>query len=163
MSNREEWRAVVGYEGLYEVSDQGRVRSIPRVQLTTTGQRRYAGRLLKPWKQKKHLMVTLSTKGADRHKLLVHRVVLEAFVGPPPVGFQGLHKNDIGTDNRLDNLYWGTYSDNMNDRVTNGIHHNAIKTHCIRGHEFTPSNTRVTNRGSRGCIRCQEERRSPDG
>jgi hypothetical protein len=50
----------------------------------------------------------------------VHWLVLEAFVGPRPRGMLGLHKNDIKSDNDLENLYWGTPSQNMQDRTRNG-------------------------------------------
>lgn len=156
----ENWRPVVGYEGMYSVSDQGRVRSESRTVLTTLGPRRYQGKDLKPYRLKNHRVVTLSDRKTQRRKWLVHRLVLEAFVGPCPSGLEGCHRNDTGYDNRLSNLYWGTASDNMTDRVRNGRHHNAVKTHCKRDHEFTRDNTRYLPNGARNCITCHQERRS---
>ena len=49
----------------------------------------------------------------------VHMLVLECFVGPRPPGMFGLHKNDQSLDNRLENLYWGTHQDNIQDAIRN--------------------------------------------
>lgn len=55
-----------------------------------------------------------------RKQEFVHYLILLAFVGPKPLGSEGLHKNDIKTDNRLDNLKWGTHFENMQNRHQNG-------------------------------------------
>ena len=136
----EVWEPVVGYEGLYEVSDLGRVRSVPRVQVTNTCTRRLKGQVLKPRNISGHHKVMLSDTKFKRKDLLVHRLVLLAFVGEPPVGHEACHRNDIGTDNRLTNLYWGTRSENAYDQISNGLHYNASKTHCRRGHPYTGDN-----------------------
>lgn len=156
----EQWRPVVGYEGLYEVSDRGRVRSLDRVITrpeTVRGPReaRRRGAVMKPFPQSKqgHLQVNLSKDGSTR-KGSVHILVLEAFVGPRPVGLNGLHANDIPTDNRVENLRWGTISENGHDAVRNGRHPNARKTECKRGHKFTPENTGTSVRGTRFCREC---------
>ena len=86
---------------------------------------------------------------------LLHHVMLESFVGPRPPGCVGRHLNDVFDDNRLENLAWGTPSQNRLDSVRNGTHHNARKTHCKHGHEFTPENTIITKDGRRNCRTCQ--------
>jgi hypothetical protein len=146
------WRPVIGYAGFYEVSDQGHVRSLDRV--TASGPRR--GKLLKPQilnNSAKHLQVSLSRYGNARHRL-IHQLVLEAFVGPRPPGLECRHLNDDSTDNRLSNLVWGTRSENLHDMVRNGKHTMAAKTHCVNGHEYTPSNTLRNNKGARVCRNC---------
>ena len=55
-------------------------------------------------------------------------------------------------------LWWGTGSDNIRDTVAKGRHRNARKTHCARGHEFTPENTYTHGRGERECHACIRER-----
>lgn len=76
-----------------------------------------------------------------RRDFKVHRLVMEAFVGPCPEGLEVLHWDDNPANNHLSNLRYGTRSENVKDRVRNGIHHFASRTHCLRGHEFTLENT----------------------
>ena len=109
------WKSVVGYEGLYEVSDKGNVRSLDRI--STDGSRR-KGRMLKP-RGARYLFVTLSRE-AIKALPYVHRLVLEAFSGPPPVGTVGCHRDDNPRNNRLENLYWGTSAENRADAIRNG-------------------------------------------
>jgi len=123
----ERWKPVVGYEGLYEVSDQGRVRSLDRWYDRPASRRKP-----KPWRRcYPGQMISVAPNGAGyprvnlhrnrkREEKLVHWLVLEAFVGPCPAGEEGLHGNDIKTDNRLSNLRWGTRSDNVKDAIRNG-------------------------------------------
>lgn len=158
----EQWRPIPGYEGHYEVSDHGRVRSLNRTVHRSDGRlRRINGRVLSPYRDKSgHLYVALSVNRVQRTHL-VHRLVLLAFVGACPDGMEACHWNDNPEDNRLDNLRWAPRRDNNLDRVRNGIHHMAKKTHCKRGHEFTPENIRFEHRGNstvRRCIQCEKER-----
>lgn len=147
----EEWRSVVGYEGSYEVSDRGRVRSLDR--LDYIGRRR-SGAMLHPFSDDGgYLCLTLRKNGKPR-KVTVHVLVLEAFVGPRPPEMLGCHWNDIPYDNRLENLRWDTRSANMRDAVRNGRHVLANRTHCPQGHEYTAENTYKYARGSRACIEC---------
>jgi len=111
----EEWRPVVGYEGAYEVSDQGRVRSLERrVRLVTrqAGEptRLVSPRVLRPGPMASgHLSVAIG-KGNSR---LVHQLVLEAFVGPRPIGWDSLHLDHNPANNALSNLRYGTRSENL--------------------------------------------------
>lgn len=123
----EVWRAVVGWEGEYEVSDQGRVRSLDRIVICEwakqgarrekTFSRRHPGRIIAPDANTSgHLAVRLNGKA----KRYVHRLMLEAFVGPCPPGEEALHRDDVPDHNRLPNLYWGTRRQNLLDAVRNG-------------------------------------------
>lgn len=140
----ETWLSVVGYEGLYEVSDKGRVRSLPRPATQ--------GKLLKsrPHKRTGHLRVYLSRNGTEVDRK-VHHLVLEAFVGPKPDGMIGCHRNDIADDNRLENLKWDTHSGNNFDTVRNGNHWHARKTCCPKC--GGPYDLAWKSRGRR-CSRC---------
>lgn len=146
----EKWLPVVGYEGSYEVSDTGRVRSLDRVVRGRDGGLRHIrGATLKPTtKRRGHLAVSLHDDGRKSNRL-VHQLVLEAFAGPRPAKCVTLHADDNPQNNSISNLAWGSHSDNMVDRVRNGKHHLANRTHCKRGHEFTPENT-VSGRGRGG-------------
>lgn len=162
MSEAERWRPVLGFEGLYEVSDQGRVRSLDRVIMQTGAANSYVheGRLLKQQVGKNgYPSVTLSRSGEKRLRT-VHTLVAEAFIGARPyASAHARHLNDVKTDNRSVNLEWGSTSDNMHDRTRNGIHWNANKTHCAQGHPFTPENTLVLTKGRSTTRRCRECKR----
>lgn len=157
----EEWRPVVGFEGLYEVSDHGRVRSLDHfVDLSNGRRRRAPGRVLKPWDSEGYPKVGLTFEGRKR-RALVHVLVLEAFVGARPEGAACCHNDGNRQNSRLSNLRWGTYSENNFDLVRHGTHYQASKTHCPQGHEYTTENTRIyTGRGyvERCCRTCQNAR-----
>jgi hypothetical protein len=96
------------------------------------------------------------SRGGPQQLHYVHTLMLEAFVGPRPfAGANGRHLNDVKTDNRMENLAWGTPSENNYDRVRNGGHPAANKTHCKYGHEFTPQNTHRNPHGNRACKACK--------
>lgn len=93
------------------------------------------GRPLKPWFNGDHLQVEIK-----RRIYYVHHLVLEEFVGPRLPGMKGLHRDDDPWHNHVDNLYWGTSSQNALDRVKNGRDFNANKTECLRGHQLAGAN-----------------------
>lgn len=108
------WKDVVGFEGRYQVSNLGRVRSVDRpVRVVCKGVDTFRiarGRLLRPGRAHSgHVSVAIG-KGNSR---LVHQLVLEAFVGPRPKGMESLHLNHDPQDNRLLNLRYGTRSENI--------------------------------------------------
>lgn len=113
-----EWRAVRGYAGYYEVSSCGQVRSLDR---TCTDGHVYRGRLLKQRPNVKgYLRVALSF-GCKTVSRSVHSLVLEAFVGKRPDGHETRHLNGIKSDNRLENLQWGTRLENAVDKRIHGV------------------------------------------
>jgi hypothetical protein len=116
------WKSVPGYEGQYEVSNQGRVRSLDREieQLSRQGnpyKKKLLGTMLRPGRMPAgHLSVSLGRFNSQ----CVHKLVLLAFVGPAPEGCECLHDNGVPADNRLENLRWGTRSDNIRDANRHG-------------------------------------------
>lgn len=114
----ENWKAVPGYQGQYEVSDLGNVRSLDRI--LTNGHRRL-GRVLRTNRHhtNDYLSVQLC-RGQENFRCGVHRLVLEAFIGPPPQGYQAAHNNGIRTDNRLSNLRWDSIAANHADKERHG-------------------------------------------
>lgn len=118
----ERWRPVRGAEGSYEVSDQGRVRSVDRVVTYSDGRQRfYRGQLLRPATEKRrgYLEVALSV-GNQKKTRLVHRLVLEAFVELRPEGQHGRHGPGGIRDNRRVNLCWGSAVENAADKERDG-------------------------------------------
>jgi hypothetical protein len=114
----EVWKSILGYEGKYEVSNRGRVRSLPRLVKTYQGHRKLSARILKPYLMKTgYLEVKLSSPS---RYALIHSLVLSAFVSPREPKKVARHLNDIRTDNRLENLAWGTPSENAFDARRNG-------------------------------------------
>lgn len=154
----ENWREVSGYPGLYEVSDKGRVRSVERTVTRSNGRtHRVRSKILAQSDLPKgHRKITLRREGTPRTHL-VHRLVLEAFVGPAPIGTQCRHLNDIPSDNSLANLAWGLSSENQLDAVKNGKHYLASLTECKRGHSFNSENLVLTKAGRRVCRACRRE------
>ena len=117
----EQWRPVKGCEGLYEVSDQGRVRSVDRVVQTPSKTLHYKGKILKS--------VSVNKYGHQGIKLgsyrrgLVHVLVAEAFLGKRPCGQEVRHLNGDPSDNRVTNLTYGTRSENQRDQYSYGGRH----------------------------------------
>lgn len=110
----ERWLPVVGYEDLYAVSSLGRVY--------TTRRQGSPGGLLKP-KLSTHgyLQVSLYRNGEESPRA-VHRLVLEAFVGPCPPGMECRHGENGKLDNRASQLCWGTKSDNCGpDKIRDDV------------------------------------------
>ena len=99
----EEWRPVVGYEGLYEVSNTGRVRSVDRYVKTCYGSYRlHKGKVLSPGiRPDGYLVVSLQYR-----MFRVHRLVAEAFLPNPDNLPQVNHKDEDKSNNRVDNLEW---------------------------------------------------------
>lgn len=154
----ETWGPVVGWEGIYEVSDEGRVRSVDRAVKQSNGvTRKFAGKILRQTKMGDYLTVGLHHAGREERRT-VHRMVLETFVGPRPDGKEACHGDSNGRNNYLSNLRWGTRKENAEDRVKAGhaVGWQAAKTHCKHGHEFTPENTyrRPGNPKYRICRAC---------
>ena len=158
-TEEEVWKPIAGYEGLYEVSNQGRVRSLDRVVTSSSGQV-YArkGRTLKVSPGNVgYPVVGLSRAGVVKNRL-VHRLVLETFVGPPEEGLEACHNNGVKTDNRLSNLRWGTSAENTEDIRRHGRMYQLKITHCPSGHEYTRENVYLYQ-NRRYCRACRSGKR----
>lgn len=158
----EEWRPVVHFEGRYEVSDRGQVRSLPRTAINHRGVRRFVpGGILRPGTTKSgYRTVVLYKFPAPPLSIRIHRLVAQSFLQPPsPEQIVIRHLNGIPSDNRPENLAWGTPHENNMDTVRHGRHHCAVRTHCHRGHPFDEANTRMgrnpSGRQFRICRACE--------
>ena len=150
------WKPIPGFEGSYEVSDHGRVRSLDRLGVDG---RRIKGKMRKIGVNTHgYLRVSLS-RDHDKRYYLVHRLVLEAFVGPCPDGMEGCHNDGDPTNANLYNLRWDTRSANMYDKQIHGTDFHRNKTHCPKGHPLSGDNLVpwYAHRGYRKCKICHNE------
>ena len=152
-----DWRPVPRFEGSYEISALGQVRSLPRVVRRKKGSYSIHGRVLSQRLNKGYPMVDLSIEGLVTH-IRVHRIVCEVWHGPCPVGTECRHLDGNRLNPAAVNLAWGTVSENHLDAVRHGTHNNARKTHCPQGHEYTPENTSTSKRNVRICRTCSRAR-----
>lgn len=134
----EVWKAIPGWEGVYEVSSEGQVRSILHwvtqtnrwgTQMTSLRRGAVLGQRLNT---RGYLCVGLN--GGKRNTAArVHQLVALAFLGPRPQGLYVLHNNGIQTDNRAINLRYGTQRDNLLDAVRHGTVQRGIRQRLDRG------------------------------
>lgn len=112
MSVPEIWKDIQGFEGFYQVSNLGRVRSLQR---TTSHGRGLQSRILKgDQRMEGHLQVVLYRDGRRKTRY-IHHLVLEAFVGTRPAGTECCHNDGQPSNNRVSNLRWDTRSNNLLD------------------------------------------------
>ena len=156
------WKPVNGYEGIYEVSNHGRVRSVDRTVTRSDGQvHRRKGKLPRtPLNQRGYQVVNLCIQGKCQIRT-VHSLVAETFIGTRPEGMEVCHNDGSKTNNHVDNLRYGTSSENKLDNVRHGTHTNAAKTHCPLGHELFAENIppSIAKLGKRTCLACSRARR----
>lgn len=114
----EMWKSIKGYEGLYEVSDAGRIRRIG-----------YG--ILKPWRERNgYIHIRLFKNGIGK-TMLIHRVVAIAFLGDPVDGSVVNHINCNPSDNRASNLEWTSQSENVKYAYKLGRADNAARKKIV--------------------------------
>lgn len=154
MTPSEEWKPVVGLEGLYEVSDLGRVRSLPRRVPSGTGMRDVPPKILVTPISKTTGYPQITLMHRTRH---VHSLVMEAFVGPRPEGAEVCHNDGIRANSVLTNLRYDSISENRIDTIRHGNNPRTNRTHCPQGHPYDETNTGRRQRARR-CLACHRER-----
>jgi len=154
----ETWLPVIGFEGIYEVSDLGQIRTVERVAMRSNGRPHRVKSTIRATKStaKGYRTVTL-VRDAKLSTYTVHKLVAEAFLGQRPPDHVVRHLNGDPSDNRLANLAWGTHSDNQRDSLEHGTHALAAKTHCLRGHLLDAPNLATTPSRRRICLACKRE------
>lgn len=119
------WKDIIGFEGLYQFSNLYRVKSLPK--------RGSHKEYLEPCTDKMGYPRITLRKDGRYHVRKIHRLVLEYCIGVCPSGMECRHLNDIKTDYRIENLKWGTPSENQQDSIRNGTQytgdHRGTKTH----------------------------------
>jgi hypothetical protein len=117
----EEWKPIINYEGLYEVSNWGRVKSLARIVIYPNGVKH-------PYKEtflvgrvepKKGYTSICLYKDSKRKYENIHRLVALHFIPNPNNYLNVLHKiESFPSNNHVDNLFWGTQDDNIKDKVS---------------------------------------------
>lgn len=107
---KELWKDIEGYEGTYQVSNLGMVKSLDRL---TTDNRRLKGKLLAKTNSKGYIKVTLTNKNKSDNRD-IHRLVAQAFIPNPENKPQVNHIDEDKTNNIVYNLEWVTAKENMN-------------------------------------------------
>lgn len=128
----EQWRNIIGYEGVYQISNQGRVKRLK-------GFGCFSERILKnyPNKQNKYFCVSLCKRGLPQKIRYVHQLVLETFIGPKPLMCEARHLDGNRSNNALDNLEYNTHSVNMKDRIKHGTHFQPKANNCGSNHRLS--------------------------
>lgn len=118
------WKPVFGYEGFYEVSSFGRVRTV--LGASQHSYHYHAGSILGPSNDGHYWILHLT--GLKKRTRRVHTLVLESFIGPRPKGMVSRHLDGNAYNNALENLAWGTQKQNMDDKKKHGT--NVEGTGC---------------------------------
>lgn len=116
---KEIWLPVYGYEGLYEVSESGRIKSFCRYK---------EGRMLRPGLSSNGYLTVVLVKDKIKLSTCTQIIVLQAFIEPKPAGKIGLHNDGNKLNNHYTNLRWGTYSENTLDQIKHGTFNYPGKT-----------------------------------
>ncbi len=120
-SDKIEWKDIIGFEGSYQISNFGEVKSLPRYIQRRISMQLIKGRILKPYKRDiGYLQVLLHLDGKP-YRFAVHRLVAAAFIDNMEKKFEVNHKNGIKDDNHVSNLEWATRLENNSHAIENGF------------------------------------------
>lgn len=115
------WKDIDGFEGYYQISNIGNVKSLHRIVHHSNGFKTVRERILKPTKAKGYCIVRVVKKHTNKY-LTVHRLVAKSFIKNTGNKRCVNHKNGIKTDNRVENLEWCTYKENTSHAYKTGLH-----------------------------------------
>lgn len=159
---KEEWKPIPGWEGYYEASSLGRIRSVARKIMRADGiEQGFPARVLKPQLNKGGYQYVRLCVNGTKCKKNVHRLIALTFLGSPVShDLVVCHSNGIKTDNSASNLRWDTVSANNYDMVRHGSHFFKSKKECPRGHPFVEENIAPweKRKGGRTCWACARSR-----
>lgn len=147
------WKDIPGFEGRYQASDQGRVRSVDnyvRCGRGGKGLRLVRGRVLRPGNSRGYLIVNLPPAGT----IAVHLLVARAFLSPRPAGAEVNHKDGVKVNCAPANLEWVTKTENQLHAVAFGLKTQALPVVSPSGVHYpsiaqAAKNERVAHRTAR--------------
>ena len=140
MSEQERWKPIAGFEGHYEVSDRGRVKSLRRRDVRGN---RLRERIMRSRRKSNGYLTVALRRDHRLTSVHIHRLVLEAFVGPCPEGHETRHRDGSRDNNRLGNLHWGTRRENTLDKIKHGTHRYGVTMYSAK---LTDTAVRVIRR-----------------
>jgi len=115
------WKPVIGFEGYYEISNTGKIKSIKREITVSTGKRTINEKILTTRINNWGYIDVRLSKGSVIKTKFIHILTAEAFIPNPLNKFEVNHKNGIKTDNSIQNLEWVTHSENMKHAYEMGL------------------------------------------
>ena len=134
------WEDISDYEGLYQVSNLGRIKSLERTVVKSNGLQYVKERILKPGATRGGYLQVLLSRDGIRLPYKIHVTVAREFIGPRPSGFHVCHNDGDVTNNRISNLRYDTPRENRIDQKRHGTDNNANKIFCPRGHVLDSKN-----------------------
>lgn len=150
----EEWKDITGFEGRYQVSNEGQVRRLAHIVSRSDNRPLPLKAMTLNPTPDKHGYLAMMLPGGRRH--YVHRLVAQEFLDNPQSHPMVLHWDGNPLNNHVENLRWGTQSENMRDRERHGTDPYRNRTHCPSGHEYSKENTYDEGR-KRKCRICRTE------
>jgi len=139
----EEWRDIEGYEGMYQVSNLGNVRSLDRTIASSGRLIKRKGMLLSAKPNKRGYCGLTIHKNGVGEKFFVHRLVALTFIANPECKLTVNHINGIKHDNRVDNLEWNTIEENNQHAIDSGLNEKKVSDKDVLEIKRLYSETRI--------------------
>jgi len=140
--NNEEWREIPIFEGIYSVSNLGRVRR------NTNGRGTWKQRIVIPIKKQKGYYGVCLRYQSKNHSIMIHTLVALTFIGARPKGYDINHKDSIKRNNRPDNLEYISHADNMHHGAKLGLFANnrGAPKRRSKKHPISPSTSLLSDK-----------------
>jgi len=117
----EEWKDIIGYEGMYQISNLGNIKTVERIIMRGDGKPLHIHECYRTYVLDNKGYYRTTLYNINKHSIKVHREVAKAFIPNPDTKAQVNHLNGIKTDNRANNLEWCSNADNMYHAQINGL------------------------------------------